>query len=46
MRIDLKRVRQKLSKLVRLWPLSLARKVQLTFGGAVLLVLATALSIL
>ena len=31
---------------MRLWPLSLARKVQLTFGGAVLLVLATALSIL
>jgi len=46
MRIDSKSVRQKLSKLVRLWPLSLARKVQLTFGGAVLLVLAIALSIL
>jgi signal transduction histidine kinase len=46
MRIDLKSVRTKLSKFVRLWPLSLARKVQLTFGGAVLLVLATALSIL
>ncbi len=46
MRIDLKSVRAKLSKLLRLWPLSLARKVQLTFGGAVLLVLAIALSIL
>ncbi|MHC4678514.1 MAG: sensor histidine kinase [Planctomycetota bacterium] len=46
MRIDLKRVRRKLSKLLRLWPLSLARKVQVTFGAAVILVLALALSIL
>ena len=46
MRIDLKRIRRKLSKLLRLRPLSLARKVQLTFGAAVLLVLAMALSIL
>jgi signal transduction histidine kinase len=32
-------------KLLRLWPLSLAKKVQVTFGAAVILVLALALSI-
>jgi len=46
MRIDIKHIRQKLAKLLRFWPLSLARKVQVTFGLAVILVLALALSIL
>ncbi len=46
MRFDYKRIWRKLSKLLRLWPLSLARKVQVTFGAAVILVLALALSIL
>jgi two-component system, NarL family, sensor histidine kinase BarA len=46
MRIDYKRIWRKLSKPLRLWPLSLARKVQVTFGAAVILVLTLALSIL
>jgi two-component system sensor histidine kinase BarA len=45
MRIDLKRIRRKLLKPLRLWPLSLAKKVQVTFGAAVVLVLALALAI-
>jgi len=46
MRIDVKHIRKKLAKLLQFWPLSLARKVQVTFGAAVILVLALALSIL
>jgi len=46
MRIDVKHIRKKLAKLLRFWPLSLARKVQVTFGAAVILVLVLALSIL
>jgi len=45
MRIDLKRKWRKLLRLLRLWPLSLAKKVQVTFGAALILVLALALSI-
>ena len=46
MRINLKRIWRKRSRLLKFWPLSLARKVQITFGAAVVLVLALALSIL
>jgi len=46
MRINIKHIRKKLTKLLQFWPLSLARKVQVTFGAAVILVLALALSIL
>lgn len=46
MRIDYKHIWRKLTKPLRLWPLSLARKVQVTFGAAVILVLMLALSIL
>jgi len=46
MRIRLKRIWRKRARLLRFWPLSLARKVQVTFGAAVVLVLALALSIL
>ena len=46
MRINLKRIWRKRSRLLKFWPLSLARKVQVTFGAAVVLVLALALSIL
>ena len=46
MRINLKRIWRKRPKLRKLWPLSLARKVQVTFGAAVILVLVLALSIL
>lgn len=45
MRIDLRHIKQKLLKVSQVWPLSLARKVQATFGAAVILVLALALSI-
>ena len=45
MRINFKRYWRRLLKLLRLWPLSLAKKVQVTFGAAVILVLALALSI-
>jgi signal transduction histidine kinase len=45
MRIKLSHIFQRLLKLLRLWPLSLAKKVQATFGVAVILVLALALSI-
>ncbi len=46
MRVNLKRIWRRRSRLRRFWPLSLARKVQVTFGAAVILVLALALSIL
>ena len=46
MRINVKRIWRKRSRLLKFWPLSLARKVQVTFGAAVILVLALALSIL
>jgi len=45
MPIDLRHIKQRLAKVKRIWPLSLARKVQATFGAAVLLVLTLALSI-
>ncbi|HEC02109.1 MAG TPA: HAMP domain-containing protein, partial [Phycisphaerales bacterium] len=45
MRIDLRHIKQKLLKVKQVWPLSLARKVQVTFGAAVVLVLALALLI-
>ena len=45
MAIDLRHVRQRLKNLKRVWPLSLARKVQATFGAAVILVLTLALLI-
>ncbi|MEJ2703262.1 MAG: ATP-binding protein [Sedimentisphaerales bacterium] len=45
-RINLKRIWRKRSRLLKFWPLSLARKVQLTFGAAIVLVLVLALSIL
>jgi len=45
MGINVKRIWQKLSTLLRLRPLSLAKKVQATFGAAVILVLTLALSI-
>ncbi len=45
MRFDRRYIKKKLLKIRRIWPLSLARKVQATFGAAVILVLALALSI-
>ncbi len=45
MRIDVRHIKRKLLEVRRIWPLSLARKVQATFGAAVILVLALALSI-
>jgi two-component system sensor histidine kinase BarA len=45
MRINFKHIRQKLLKILRFWPPPLAKKVQVTFGAAVLLVLALALTI-
>jgi two-component system sensor histidine kinase BarA len=45
-RINLKRIWRKRSRILKFWPLSLARKVQLTFGAAIILVLVLALSIL
>jgi signal transduction histidine kinase len=45
MRIKSSHIWPRLLKLLRLWPLSLAKKVQVTFGAAVILVLALALSI-
>jgi len=45
MRIDLRHIKQKFLKVKQVWPLSLARKVQVTFGAAVILVLALALLI-
>lgn len=45
MRINLRHIKQRLLRVKRIWPLSLARKVQATFGAAVLLVLALALLI-
>jgi two-component system sensor histidine kinase BarA len=44
MRIDVRHIWQRLLRFLRFWPLSLAKKVQVTFGAAVLLVLALALS--
>ena len=45
MRIDLRHIKRRLLKVREIWPLSLARKVQATFGAAVILVLALALLI-
>ncbi|UCF15463.1 MAG: HAMP domain-containing protein [Phycisphaerales bacterium] len=45
MRVDLRHIKRRLLKVKRIWPLSLARKVQATFGAAVILVLALALLI-
>jgi len=45
MRINVRHIWQRLLKYLRFWPLPLAKKVQVTFGAAVLLVLMLALSI-
>ena len=45
MRINLRHIWQRLLKFLRFWPLPLAKKVQVTFGAGVLLVLTLALSI-
>jgi len=45
MRINFKHIWQKLLKVLRFWPPPLAEKIQVTFGAAVLLVLALALTI-
>jgi len=45
MRIHVRHIWQRLLKFLRFWPLPLAKKVQVTFGAAVLLVLTLALSI-
>lgn len=45
MRINVRHIWQKLLRFLRFWPLSLAKKVQVTFGAAVLLILTLALSI-
>jgi two-component system sensor histidine kinase BarA len=44
-KIDLKKIWKRFLKLLRFWPLSLAEKVQITFGAAVILILVLALSI-
>jgi signal transduction histidine kinase len=43
MRVNLSHIKKRLLKAKQIWPLSLARKVQATFGAAVILVLALAL---
>jgi signal transduction histidine kinase len=43
MRINVKRIAKKLLSRLRLWPLSLAEKCRVTFGAAVLFILALAL---
>lgn len=45
MRIKIRHIWQRLLRFLRFWPLPLAKKVQLTFGAAVLLILTLALSI-
>ena len=45
MRVDLRHIKKRLLKVKHIWPLSLARKVQATFGAAVIFVLALALLI-
>ena len=45
MRVDLRHIKKRLLKVKQIWPLSLARKVQATFGAAVIFVLALALLI-
>jgi len=45
MRVNIRHIWQKLLRFLRFWPLPLAKKVQVTFGAAVLLVLMLALSI-
>jgi two-component system sensor histidine kinase BarA len=45
MRISVRHIWQKLLRFLHFWPLPLAKKVQVTFGAAVLLVLTLALSI-
>ncbi|MHC4324938.1 MAG: HAMP domain-containing protein, partial [Planctomycetota bacterium] len=45
MRINVRHIWQRLLRFLRFWPLPLAKKVQVTFGAAVLLVLTLALSI-
>jgi two-component system sensor histidine kinase BarA len=45
MRVNIRHIWQRLLRFFRFWPLPLAKKVQVTFGAAVLLVLALALSI-
>src|SRR4030042_4683410 len=45
MRIHVRHIWRRLLKYLRCWPLPLAKKVQVTFGAAVLLVLTLALSI-
>lgn len=45
MRINIRHIWQRLLRFFRFWPLPLAKKVQVTFGAAVLLVLMLALSI-
>jgi two-component system sensor histidine kinase BarA len=45
MRINVRHIWRRILKLLRFWPLPLAKKVQITFGAAVLLILTLALSI-
>jgi len=45
MRINVRHIWQRLLRFLRFWPFSLAKKVQITFGAAVLLILTLALSI-
>jgi two-component system sensor histidine kinase BarA len=45
MRVNVRHIWQRLLRFLRFWPLPLAKKVQVTFGAAVLLVLTLALSI-
>jgi two-component system sensor histidine kinase BarA len=45
MRINVRHIWQRLLRFLHFWPLPLAKKVQVTFGAAVLLVLTLALSI-
>jgi two-component system sensor histidine kinase BarA len=44
MRVNVRHIWQRFLRFLRFWPLPLAKKVQVTFGAAVLLVLALALS--
>jgi len=45
MRVNVRHIWQRLLRFLRFWPLPLAKKVQVTFGAAVLLILTLALSI-
>ena len=45
MRVNVRHIWRRLLRFLRFWPLPLAKKVQITFGAAVLLILTLALSI-